>query len=127
MKINQKDLDKIVNIANLAGRYNELQRLDGRVASALTSRRKSIIKNQLAELLGDKKEKETEDIINIRIEIPNENEKSSKEKKETSFSLAKLLGKKFEEDEGDDKIVVSFGDVFDEDTRGIIKKIVTEI
>ena len=127
MKINQKDLDKIVNIANLAGRYNELQRLDGRVASALTSRRKSIIKNQLTELLGGKKEKETEDIINIRIEIPNENEKSSKETKETSFSLAKLLGKKFDEDEGDDKIVVSFGDVFDEDTRGIIKKIVTEI
>lgn len=125
VKINQKGLDKIVQIASLAGRYNELQRLEGQVPSSLITRRKTIIKSQLQELLKDKEE-EKETTMNIRIEIPTETEKSKKEAKENCFSLSSLLGKKYANDESDE-ISIFLGDAFDGDTRGIIKKIVTEI
>jgi hypothetical protein len=126
MTLNQKQLKKIMDVSAIAGRYDELNRLEGYVPSATISRRKSILKRQLVELLSeDKKEEKT---VNIRIEIPEEKTEPKEKKSSLSFNLSSLLAGKYNEVvEDNDEILVALRSLLPEDNRMSIGKIVKEL
>jgi hypothetical protein len=79
MYLNQKDLKKVMTVANLAGRINELEKIEPYVPSGAVLKRKSDLKKQLREVLGKKEDKE-EQVLNIKIELPDSIEEKKREK-----------------------------------------------
>jgi len=116
-----------MDVSAIAGRLDELNRLEGYVPSATISRRKSILKKQLANILG-KEESQEEKAVHIRIEIPEE-EKVEKKEKSFTLNLKKLLSGKFNEIEenDDDEILVAIKNLLPKEDREVYGKIVREL
>jgi len=95
----KKQFNKIAKILAIAARLDELQRLEGRIPSAILSRRRGILKKQLDKLTGESEENDTN--IRIRISVPDETIESKKEKK-LNFNLNKIIGGNFADVEFDD-------------------------
>lgn len=125
MELSKKDFQKLLQAAILAGRLNELDRIKGFVPSVEVSKRRSILKNQLRELTGEKKEKEEEATININIEIPGGEVK--KDKKSLKFSLKDLLSPKKEDEDYDDDVVKVIRGLWPEEDFKLVGKIITEL
>lgn len=125
--LNQKQLKKVMDFSSIAGRLDELKRLEGYVPSSTISRRKNILKKQLAEMIGKEETKE-ESTVNIRIEIP---EEKKVEKKEKSFSLnlKNLLSGNFKEleEEDDNDVLVAIKSLLPKEDREVIGKVVKEL
>ena len=124
LTLNQKQLKKIMSISATAGRLDELNKLEGYVPSATISRRKSMLKKQLQELIG--KEEKEEHVINIRIDVPEE--RTTKKEKSFAVSLKNILSGKFNEvEEDDDETFVSFKELLPVEARTVIGKVVKEL
>ena len=125
--LNQKQLKKVMDFSSIAGRLDELKRLEGYVPSSTISRRKNILKKQLAEMMGKEETKE-ESTVNIRIEIP---EEKKVEKKEKSFSLnlKNLLSGNFKEieEEDDNDVLVAIKSILPKEDREVFGTIVKEL
>jgi hypothetical protein len=125
--LNQKQLKKVMDFSSIAGRLDELKRLEGYVPSSTISRRKNILKKQLAEMMGKEETKE-ESTVNIRIEIP---EEKKVEKKEKSFSLnlKNLLSGNFKEieEEDDNDVLVAIKSILPKEDREVLGTIVKEL
>lgn len=123
MKINQKQFEKALKVAFLAGRLKENERNVTYVPTYIRNKRRASLKEQLQKLL--KKEKvETETAeVNIRIETDGEKAVVKKPNNE-SFKVRfnNLFNKKLELDDDDDSLFIR--NLFDEKVFG---KIVTEI
>ena len=127
LTLNQKQLKKVMDFSSIAGRLDELKRLEGYVPSSTISRRKNILKKQLAEMIGKEETKE-ESTVNIRIEIP---EEKKVEKKEKSFSLnlKNLLSGNFKEieEEDDNDVLVAIKSILPKEDREVFGTIVKEL
>lgn len=123
MKINQKQFEKALKVAFLAGRLKENERNVTYVPTYIRNKRRASLKEQLQKLL--KKEKvETETAeVNIRIETDGEKAVVKKPNNE-SFKVRfnNLFNRKLELDDDDDSLFIR--NLFDEKVFG---KIVTEI
>jgi len=127
MEIKTNDLKKVVKVANLAGRLSELEGFKGYVGSERIARRRSILKSQLRELLGEEKEKSEEQVVNIKINLPAEEVKPEK-KKSATFSLGNLLKGKFNfDEEEDDELVHVISSILPEEDFLSVRKIVKEL
>ena len=127
LTLNQKQLKKVMDFSSIAGRLDELKRLEGYVPSSTIFRRKNILKKQLAEMIGKEETKE-ESAVHIRIELP---EEKKVEKKEKSFSLnlKNLLSGNFKEieEEDDNDVLVAIKSLLPKEDREVIGKVVKEL
>jgi hypothetical protein len=125
--LNQKQLKAVMDLSATAGRLDELNRLEGYAPSATISKRKGILRKQLADMF-DKEEPKEEKSVHIRIEIP---EEEKKVKKEESFSLnlKKLLSGKFNEIEKDEdnEVILAIKNLLPREDRAVFGKIVNEL
>jgi hypothetical protein len=127
MTLNQKQLKQLVEISVTAGRLNELNRLEGYVPSATLSRRKSILKNQIRDLLGKEEKKAEEQKITINVDLSGAGETKT-EKKEKSFlsTIKDLLSVKEDKDDDNDEFVAVIQQLIPE-SKITIGKVVTEL
>ena len=124
--LNQKQFEKIAKLVATGARLDELNRLEGYVPSAVISRRKNILRKQVAELKGDKKEEEQ--TINIRIEVPTEEKQVTKKEKSYAVTLKNILGGKFNEVEDDDnETLVVLRGLLPVEHQEVIGKIIREL
>lgn len=125
--LNQKQLKKVMDFSSIAGRLDELKRLEGYVPSSTISRRKNILKKQLAEMIGKEETKE-ESTVNIRIELPEE-KKVEKKEKTFSLNLKNLLSGNFKEleEEDDNDVLVAIKSLLPKEDREVIGKVVKEL
>lgn len=127
MTLTQKQLKNVAEVSAIAGRLDELNKLEGYVPSALISRRKSILKGQLKELLGETEKKE-EKTVQIHIEIPEEGRKVKRESTNFSSTLKKLLTGNFNEvEDDDDETLVVVKNLLPIESREVIGKVVREL
>ena len=128
LTLNQKQLKKVMDLSSIAGRLDELNRLEGYVPSSTISRRKNILKKQLAEMT-DKKDEKDETSINIRIELPDESPKVEKKEKSFSLNLKKLLSGDFKgiEDEEEENVLVAIKSLLPKEDREVFGKVVREL
>lgn len=127
MTLTQKQLKNVAEVSAIAGRLDELNKLEGYVPSALISRRKSILKGQLKELLGETEKKE-EKTVQIHIEIPEEGRKVKRESINFSSTLKKLLTGNFNEvEDDDDETLVVVKNLLPIESREVIGKVVREL
>jgi hypothetical protein len=130
MTLNQKQLKNLVELAATAGRLNELNRLEGYVPSAIISRRKSLLKKQLRELVGKEEKKEEQQTVKISINVPSVEETKVEPKEKSLLSTLKelLSGKPEKKDDDDDNIVVILESLLPKAyEKAVIGKVVTEI
>ena len=125
--LNQKQLKKVMDFSSIAGRLDELKRLEGYVPSSTISRRKNILKKQLAEMIGKEETKE-ESTVSIRIEIPEE-KKVEKKEKNFSLNLKNLLSGNFKEieEEDDNDVLVAIKSILPKEDREVLGTIVKEL
>lgn len=109
--ISQKQLEKAAKLIAAGARLNELNRLEGYVPSALTSKRKAMLKALIAGLSGKKEKTEEQREVHIRIEVPEEKTQVVKKEKSFTLSLKDILAGKFNEveDNDDDTLTVLSG------------------
>lgn len=124
--LSQKKLKTLIGLAATAGRLDELNRLEGYVPSAVISRRKGILKKQIANAVGKKDEEERS--IQIRIEVPEE-EKVTKKEKSFAVNLRNILGGNFSkvEEDDDDDVLVVMKSLLPPQNSAVLGKIVTEL
>jgi hypothetical protein len=124
IELNQKQWKKVKETISIAGRYDELCKLEGYVPSAVIARRKGILRKQLEKLTGKAEKTETEEqVVNIKINIPDT--KVEKKEKSKKFTLKSLLSSSTNND--DDEILASIDRILPGDERTIIGKIVNEL
>ena len=125
MYLNQKDLKEIMTIANVAGRINELERIEPYVSSGLIQKRKAELKRQLRKLVGEKENTEEQVVkIEIKANLPEE-KKEEKKKNLLTFNLKDLFkGTKLEEEE---PVVSVLRGLFPEEEVVSIGKIIREL
>ena len=126
--LNQKQFENAAKLIAASARLSELQRLEGFVPSALISRRKEMLKKQIAKLKGETDRPADE--IHIRIEVPTEEKKAVKKEKTFSVNLGKLLSGRFNELEEDDdeELLVNLKGLFPEKRNNVVLgKVVTEL
>lgn len=125
MYLNQKDLKEVMTIANVAGRINELERIEPYVSSGLIQKRKAELKRQLRKLIGEKENTEEQVVkIEIKANLPGE-KKEEKKKNSLTFNLKDLFkGVKLEEEE---PVVRVLRGLFPEEEVVSIGKIIREL
>ena len=126
--LTQKQFEKAVKKLMTAARLDEISRLEGYVPSALISKRKGILKKQLASFAGQKKEEETS--INIRIEIPEEGNRIVKKEKSFAANLKNLIsGNSYNinEDDDDENVFSVIKSLMPKTSRQPLGKIVREL
>ena len=126
--LNQKQLKRLIDLAAVAGRLDELNRIEGHVPSAFISRRKGILKRQLVDGIDEEKSQD-EQTINIRIEVPTEEKRVAKKEKSLAINLKNILSGNFgkvEEDDDDDTFVV-LSKLLPAEHRSVMGKIVKEL
>lgn len=125
MYLNQKDLKEVMTIANVAGRINELERIEPYVSSGLIQKRKAELKRQLRKLIGEKENIEEQVVkIEIKTNLPEE-KKEEKKKNSLTFNLKDLFkGAKLEEEE---PVVRVLRGLFPEEEVVSIGKIIREL
>ena len=122
MYLNQKDLKEVMTIANVAGRINELERIEPYVSSGLIQKRKAELKRQLRKLIGEKEN--IEEQVEIKTNLPEE-KKEEKKKNSLTFNLKDLFkGAKLEEEE---PVVMVLRGLFPEEEVVSIGKIIREL
>ena len=134
MTLTQKDLKNLVNVASLAGRLRELERVSPYVPSHLINKRKTEIRKKLNSLItGESEKEEVQDKIHIKIELP-ETELKRERKSLYKFNLRDLFsGKKSpdfndDNDYDDDRVITRVvRGFFPEEEIGAIGKIITEL
>ena len=107
--LSQKELKNLIELAAIAGRLDELNRLEGYVPSASISRRKGILKGQLTKLTGKTEKRDDEQVVNIRIEVPTEERQVTRKEKSFAVNLKNILSGRFNEvetEEDDDALIV---------------------
>jgi uncharacterized alpha/beta hydrolase family protein len=127
LTLNQKELKKVLTLTALAGRLDELNRLEGYVPSAVISRRKSLLKSQVKELTNEKKKEE--ETVHIQINVTGEEPKVEKKEKSFSLNLKNILSGNFKEvkEEEDDDILVTIKNLLPAEQQTVIGKIVREL
>ena len=128
--LTNKQFNKLAKVIATAARLSEVKQFEGYVPSAVTSKRKRMLRAQLGKLTDQattKKDEET--TVNIRVEIP---EGGKAEKKEKSFKLnvGNLLKGRFNEVEvdDDDDIMNIVKGLFPKEHNSILGgKVVTEL
>jgi len=105
IKVNKKEVEKALKIANLLGRYDELDRQKAFIAPSKSAARKAVIRRQLEELIGKKSQKDGGETVHIQISISAAELEKSKNK---TFSLQDIFSKKLGETQ-----VIEEGDVVD--------------
>jgi len=123
MYLNQKDFKKIAQALELAGRINELERLEPWVPSSHIIKRRSTLIKELKELVdvNDKEEK----IIEIKVELP---EQKEKKKDPFTFNLCDLFKKRVKDDDDDDESVIRvIRGLIPEENRITIGKIIEKL
>lgn len=124
--LNQKQFEKVAKLIAINARLDELNRLEGYVPSAAISRRKSILRKQVSELKGDKKEEEQ--TINIRIEVPAEEKQVTKKEKSYAVNLKNILGGKFNKvEDDDDETLIILRNLLPVEHQEVLGKIVREL
>lgn len=128
LTLNQKQLKKIMDISAIAGRLDELNKLEGYVPSATISRRKGILKKQLANLVGTEK-KEEDTVINIRIDTNALEGKVAKKEQSFATTIKNVLAGKFNEveNEDDDDTLVVLKSFLPVESHSVLGKVVREL
>lgn len=130
MTINKKQLNNLVALALLAGRYSELENFEGYVPSSSLSRRKGILKKQIRTLVNGLKSKEEQEetVVKFEIEIPElETKKSEKKEKSFRLSLKDLFRKSSLIEEDDDDAFEIISKLVPEEETEIIGRVVREL
>lgn len=123
--LNQKQFQNALKASAIAGRLDELNRLEGYVPSSTISRRRNLLKKQAETLFG--KETKEEQVLSIRIELPDEPKKE--EKKSFSLNLKELFtGKAFTNSFDEDEEIVSvIRKIIPTEHKAIVGRIVDEL